>query len=128
MLMIIVVGVLLVGLIAGCLFQFRRSAGRARKELNRAGYPLPHRVSVTVRLESPRFGVCCKAARRFDGRIFPEGEAPSLPLPGCTMSHCRCRYRRMPEPLSRGKAMVSVGRHCAAIPDGGQDSALRFGV
>jgi len=34
----------------------------------------------------------CKAALELDGKRFPQGEAPDLPLPDCDAEYCRCLF------------------------------------
>jgi hypothetical protein len=36
---------------------------------------------------------CCEAAKACAGKLFLTAEAPRLPLQGCTMEYCDCRYR-----------------------------------
>ena len=38
---------------------------------------------------------CCKAVQRLAGRRFLPDEAPLLPLPGCDLAICSCRYKRL---------------------------------
>ncbi len=37
-------------------------------------------------------GDVCSAARRLAGQRFLSGEAPGLPVPGCSHAHCTCSY------------------------------------
>jgi hypothetical protein len=37
-------------------------------------------------------GNSCSAAKEMCGRRFLSGAAPRLPLPGCTMLECKCRF------------------------------------
>ena len=37
---------------------------------------------------------CCSAAQAFAGARFLKNEAPRLPLAGCTITQCKCRYKR----------------------------------
>lgn len=39
---------------------------------------------------------CCPAIKKIEGRWFPEGEAPTLPLSGCDRNlQCRCTWMRV---------------------------------
>lgn len=39
---------------------------------------------------------CCPALKKIEGRWFPEGEAPTLPLSGCDRTlQCRCTWMRV---------------------------------
>lgn len=35
---------------------------------------------------------CCEAARQFGNHRFLSTKAPRLPLPGCDLAQCTCRY------------------------------------
>jgi len=39
----------------------------------------------------------CKAVGAFDGKRFLAADAPSLPVKGCDMWPCRCRYQHLPD-------------------------------
>jgi hypothetical protein len=45
-----------------------------------------HAVSIKPGLK------CCEAARQFGQHRFLSAKAPRLPLPGCDVSQCACRY------------------------------------
>ena len=45
-----------------------------------------HAVSIKVS------GSACRAAKELTGQRFLSTEAPLLPLPGCTMAECNCRF------------------------------------
>jgi hypothetical protein len=85
-LVIIVVFLLLIWLLVR-----RRNASNARKV-----EPAAPRVSqessefhaVSIRFESN----ACKAAREMEGRRFLSTAAPRLPLPGCEVLECKCRF------------------------------------
>lgn len=77
-------------LIAWTFLRRRRAArrpNRARKRgLNLDGSGRFHAVSI-------RFGQgACEASRDLHGKRFLAEGAPSLPLPLCDASHCRCRF------------------------------------
>jgi hypothetical protein len=38
---------------------------------------------------------CCEAARALEGQRFLAMQAPALPLPGCTASHCTCKFGKL---------------------------------
>jgi hypothetical protein len=46
-----------------------------------------HAVSIEAGLKA------CPEARRIEGRRFLATSAPMLPLAGCTLSTCQCRYQ-----------------------------------
>lgn len=50
-----------------------------------------------VQLMPPQFGICCSQLRQLQGRTFPKARAPALPLKGCAVSHCHCRYHYLVE-------------------------------
>lgn len=45
-----------------------------------------HAVSLKVS------GTACRAAKDLTGQRFLSSEAPMLPLPGCTVTDCSCRF------------------------------------
>ena len=45
-----------------------------------------HAVSIKVT------GNACRAAKELTGQRFLSSDAPLLPLPGCTMAECNCRF------------------------------------
>lgn len=58
---------------------------RDRASAGRASYR-----SVGLRAADPVR--CCEAVQALADQRFLPGQAPSLPLPECTASHCTCRY------------------------------------
>lgn len=70
------------------LLYWQRRARRRTDEivgLSRAGGQF-HCVAIRSR------GTPCAAVREFAGKRFLSGEAPDLPVPGCTAAVCRCSY------------------------------------
>lgn len=45
-----------------------------------------------VELLSPHDQRTCHRARSMDGKTFPIGKQPNLPLHGCDAEDCRCLY------------------------------------
>ena len=41
--------------------------------------------------------ICCEAARQFGTLRFLSAQAPGLPLPGCQLTSCTCRYSHYPD-------------------------------
>jgi hypothetical protein len=62
-----------------------RTSGRPVQH-HHVGNPF-HAVSIDTGLK------CCAEARAIDERRFLAASAPRLPLPGCTMAKCQCRYQ-----------------------------------
>ena len=50
-----------------------------------------------VRLVPPPGGTCCTLIRQLQGQSFARDEVPPLPLPGCTMLNCHCRFEYLSE-------------------------------
>jgi hypothetical protein len=46
-------------------------------------------------LRVPDLNRACEAARHYVGRTMDAATAPKLPLPGCGVVECRCRYERV---------------------------------
>ncbi len=46
-------------------------------------------------LHVPNPDRACEAARHYIGRTLDAATSPSLPLPGCGVVECRCRYERI---------------------------------
>jgi LPXTG-motif cell wall-anchored protein len=46
-------------------------------------------------LRVPDLNRACEAARHYVGRTLDAATAPKLPLPGCGVVECRCRYERV---------------------------------
>lgn len=70
------------------LLVWQRNARRRSHEvasLSRRGGPF-HCVAVRPR------GKACVAVRALQGHRFLAGEAPNIPVPGCTSAVCRCGY------------------------------------
>ena len=63
--------------------QIRTAGGPVQH--HRVGNPF-HAVTVEAGMKS------CAEARAMEERRFLAGSAPKLPLPGCTMATCQCRY------------------------------------
>ncbi len=69
----------------------RRNASIARKE--EAAAPRVSQESSEFHAVSIRFeSNACKAAREMEGRRFLSTAAPRLPLPGCDVLECNCRF------------------------------------
>jgi hypothetical protein len=49
----------------------------------------------TQMLRVPDLNRACEAARHYVGRTLDAATAPKLPLPGCGVVECRCRYERV---------------------------------
>ncbi|MEW6120449.1 MAG: hypothetical protein AB1593_10220 [Pseudomonadota bacterium] len=71
---------------AGFYFFFRRKAARA------AAVSRVPRARAFHCVEIQGDGDACSAARRIEGQRFLSGEAPGLPVPGCSHAHCTCSY------------------------------------
>jgi hypothetical protein len=46
-------------------------------------------------LRVPDLNRACEAARHYVGRTLDAATSPKLPLPGCGVVECRCRYERV---------------------------------
>ena len=64
-----------------------------------AGVKSAARTTVTLRVPDPK--CACEFARRIVGKTFEPDDAPKLPLAGCGLIECRCRYDTVTE--RRGK-------------------------
>ena len=64
----------------------RQADGASAAETPLASTSRYHAVSIKVT------GSACRAAKDLTGQRFLSTEAPLLPLPGCTMTECNCRF------------------------------------
>jgi hypothetical protein len=78
------------------------TAGRTSQERSRSiarPRDTPIRTEVkgveTQMLRVPDLNRACEAARHYVGRTLDAATAPKLPLPGCGVVECRCRYERI---------------------------------
>jgi hypothetical protein len=92
---------------------FRRTEPEAKPAVPRPAVSRDHPVSV-----GPGHN-CCAAAHALRDRRFLSREAPVLPLTGCDVAHCSCRY----EHYDDRRQKVRRARDLAVSIDGheGQD-------
>ena len=59
----------------------------------------PARATVTLRVPDPK--CACEFARRIAGKTFEPEQAPKLPLAGCGLIECRCKWSTVTERRSK---------------------------
>lgn len=89
----------------------RSRAARTRERENAS--PNFHCVEVRYQRDA------CDAVKRIGAKRFLPGEAPEIPLPGCTAAKCSCRYvhhedrrtgdRRNPFPMQASAPSTATG-------------------
>ena len=82
----------------------RAAAQRAPQSAKRFG-------AVEIRLRSNS----CKAARALEGQRFLAHQAPALPLPGCTASHCTCSFAKFSDRRTEDRRLDYEGGHASAF-------------
>ncbi len=90
-------------LAVGAVVYRRRAASERGNGLSSPRHPF-HCVSVDAK------GGGCDAARQLAGHRFLAGEAPALPLPGCTQSACACIYVHFEDRRHRRRRDFNVNR------------------
>jgi hypothetical protein len=65
----------------------------------------PRFAGVEVRIGA----TACEAARAMVGRRFLVGEAPKLPLAGCTEARCRCSFEKLSDRRSETRRWSDEG-------------------
>ncbi len=75
-----------------------------------------------LRVTESESGVCCEAMREMAGRCYPIENAPPLPIPGCDLTICQCRYEYLPERRANPERRSGLDRRSAirfdtACPD-----------
>jgi hypothetical protein len=75
----------------------RASGERARSMARPSGTPVRTEAKgvEAQMLRVPDLNRACEAARHYVGRTLDAATAPKLPLPGCGVVECRCRYERV---------------------------------
>jgi hypothetical protein len=75
----------------------RASGERARSVARPSDTPVRTEAKgvETQMLRVPDLNRACEAARHYVGRTLDAATAPKLPLPGCGIVECRCRYERV---------------------------------
>lgn len=58
----------------------------------------------------PTGSMPCENAIELAGKCFPGDKAPSLPLAGCTVATCSCRYEPLPERRVGGERRNTIER------------------
>jgi hypothetical protein len=95
---------------------FRLSSLFPRSWSRRDSSPPPDRRQERRRHDSPYHAVCvtaghpsCEAAKQLGTLRFLAGQAPSLPLVGCTVRPCECRYSHYADRRSGLDRRVEIG-------------------
>ena len=94
--LVIVAGVVVILLVALILQIARISAGR--KPTRRAARPSARsaqEAKADIRWRAVRISpglICCDAVREHDEQVFLSSESPTLPVDGCDVADCRCKY------------------------------------
>jgi hypothetical protein len=81
----------------------RESASRPDQRLERRRDSPYHAVSVTAGRPS------CEAAKQLGALRFLAGQAPSLPLAGCDVHPCECRYSHYADRRTGLDRRVEIG-------------------
>jgi hypothetical protein len=81
----------------------RESASRPDQQLERRRDSPYHSVIVTAGHPS------CEAAKQLGTLRFLTGQAPSLPLPGCGVRPCECRYSHYADRRTGLDRRVEIG-------------------
>jgi hypothetical protein len=100
----------LAGAALGLLFYRRRNY---RPGDIRAATSKPERNYWGVRVIAPAEGPACAAIRKTGGRGFKLERVPTLPLPGCDLQVCRCRFDYLPERRAGAERRFSEDRRGA---------------
>ena len=59
------------------------------------------RVTVSLRVPEPKRA--CEYARRIAGKTYEPEQAPKLPLAGCGVIECRCRFEHSAEQRAKAR-------------------------
>lgn len=89
-------------------------------QIRTAGQPVQHhRVGNPFHAVSIETGArCCSQSRANEGRRFLAASAPKLPLPGCTMVKCQCRYvHHKDRRINRERRMLLHNPHAHKMDD-----------
>jgi hypothetical protein len=71
---------------------------RSRSDVASARLPVVAEARDLVCLVAPQSQSCCAAMLDLQTHRFKRDEAPTIPLPSCSMADtCRCRYQLVPE-------------------------------
>jgi hypothetical protein len=116
-------------------FRNARAAARVREREARKNRPARPSINKFHAVTVVRGRSACLGSAHLSGRRFLSEEAPPLPLPGCSVQPCRCRYmhhadrrsedRRFPFGVRRqGESTVQVERRRG---DRRKSSDLAFG-
>jgi hypothetical protein len=133
---IIGIMVLLVALVAVLKMRSRaRMGSRTLIDVKKAAPSATGRPKSGFHAVSIHPGVfACKAARELEGQRFLSNSAPRVPLPGCDVSDCTCRFahhhdrregdeRRTPYPPSVGLDAGSTGTNQRLTSDRRRNSS-----
>ena len=74
---------------------------RPAKPASKTGVAVKAGAGVRMAFRVPDTKAACEYARRIVGKTFDPEEAPKLPLAGCGLIECRCRFERVTD--QRGK-------------------------
>ena len=94
--LVIVAGAIVILLIALLMLIARMSA--SSKPPRPAGKPASRaaqEVKASTRWRAVRIApglICCDAVREYDEQVFLSSESPTLPVDGCNVADCRCKY------------------------------------
>ena len=118
--LVIVAGVVVILIIALLLLIARMSA--SRKLPRRAGKP-PARsareVKSSTRWRAVRIApglICCAAVREHDEQVFLSSESPTLPIDGCDVADCRCKYIHLEDRRAGSDRRAHLGELTDFLP------------
>lgn len=60
--------------------------------------------------------ICCDAVSELSGQVFLSRLSPRLPMDGCTVTDCRCRYIHLEDRRSGGDRRAMLGELDSYLP------------
>jgi len=118
--LVIVAGAIVILLIALMLLIARMSAsrkppGRIRKPPSRSA----QEVKPGARWRAVRIVpglICCAAVRQHDEQVFLSSESPTLPMDGCDVADCRCKYIHLEDRRTGSDRRAHLGELAGFLP------------
>jgi hypothetical protein len=118
--LVIVAGVIVILLIALLLLIARMSATKKPPRRARKPSPRPEReIRPSARWRAVRIApglICCAAVREHDEQVFLSSESPVLPIDGCDVADCRCRYIHLEDRRAGGDRRAHLGELGGFLP------------
>ncbi|MGD2173582.1 MAG: hypothetical protein PVJ78_09960 [Gammaproteobacteria bacterium] len=92
---VIVAGAIVILLIALMMMIARMAATRKPRRTGKPSSRSTQQAKASTRWRAVRISpglICCDAVREHDEQVFLSSESPMLPVDGCDIADCRCKY------------------------------------